>query len=198
LSNLYSASLTKSSLKVPESRIIARLLLERVDETAWKRAILDENVLQKRSPSTAKTFAENIRHRLLTMKPDLWELIRDGSPTVATQTVLAATLKHSRLLADFFDQVIREHARQFKTTLSDRDWADFIEECRARDPNVGKWTPVVIAKLRQVVFRILGEAEYVDSAKMLKLQRVAVAAPVARCLEDAGDGEILRLMRVMS
>ena len=63
---------------------------------------------------------------------------------------------------------------------------------------MGNWTPVVVAKLRQVVFRILDEAEYVDSAKTLKLQRVAVAAPVARYLEDAGDVEILRLMRVMS
>ena len=129
LNNLYSANLVKSSLKVPESRIIARLLLDQVDAAAWKRSILDENVLQKRSPSTAKTFAENIRHRLSTMKPELWELVRDGSPTVATQAVLAATLKHSRLLADFFGQVIREHARQFKTTLSDRDCTDFIEGC---------------------------------------------------------------------
>ncbi len=100
--NLYSANLTKGSLKVAESRLIAALLLEGVDDAAWQNAIVNENVLQKRSASTAKTFAEYIRHRLSTMKPDLWELVRDGSPAVATQAVLAATLKHSLLLADFF------------------------------------------------------------------------------------------------
>lgn len=198
MNDLYIANLTKASLKLPESRIIAGLLLDGVDEDAWRRAILDDNVLQKRSASTAKTFADYIRHRLSTMQRPLWEIVRDGSPVVATQAVLAAALKHSRLLADFFDQVLKEHRRQFKTTLTNRDWADYIESCAGRDSNVGTWTPEVITKLRQVVFRILAEAGYVESTKTMTLQRVAVAAPLARCLAEAGETEVLRLLEVMS
>jgi hypothetical protein len=55
----------------------------------------------------------------------------------------------------------------------------------------------VIVKLREVVFRILAEAGYVDSTRTLNLQRVVVASEVVRCLEEAGDGEVLRLMQVM-
>ena len=106
--DLYSANLAKASLKLAESRIIAALLLEGADDEAWRQAILEENVLQKRSASTAKAFADYIRHRLSTINRGIWELIRDtGAPKVATQAVLAATLKHNRLLADFFDQVLR-------------------------------------------------------------------------------------------
>lgn len=197
MKDLYRANLTKASLKLPESRIIAGLLLDNVDEAGWRQAILTDNVLQKRSVSTAQTFARFIRQRLLTVRPDIWLLIRDGSPVVATQAVLVATIKHSCLLADFFAQVLQEHARQFKPTLSARDWADYIESCAGRDPNVLTWTPDVIVKLREVVFRILAEAGYVDSTRTLNLQRVVVASEVVRCLEEAGDGEVLRLMQVM-
>ena len=196
--DLYSANLTKASLKLAESRIIATLLLEGIDHNAWRQAILEENVLQKRSASTAKTFADYIRHRLSTMDRGIWELIRDGAPRVATQAVLAATIKHNRLLANFFDQVLQDHSRQFKNTITDRDWANYIESCAGRDPNVATWTPGVVIKLRQVVFRILAEAEYVESTKTMTLQHVTVAAPVAQCLEMAGEAEVLRLMLVMS
>ena len=180
MKDLYSANLTKASLKLAESRIIAALLLEGVDDNAWRQAILEENVLQKRSASTAKTFADYIRHRLSTMDRGIWELIRDGAPKIAAQAVLAAALKHNRLLADFFDQVLREHSRQFITTITDRDWATYIESCAGRDPNVATWTPEVVIKLRQVVFRILAEAEYVENTKTMTLQHVTVAASVAQ------------------
>jgi hypothetical protein len=198
VNDLYSANLTKASLKVGESRIIAALLIDCADENCWRQAILEENVLQKRSVSTARTFADYIRHRLSTMNRELWELVREGSPTVATQALLAAAIKHNRLLADFFDLVLREHKRQFKTTLTARDWADYIEACAGRDLNVATWTPEVVVKLRQVVFRILAEAGYVENTRTMRLQHVTVAAPVVKYLEEAGEGEILRLMQVMS
>ena len=49
----YRADITAGALKVPESRIIADLLLRRLDETGWKEALYDQNVLQTRSPKTA-------------------------------------------------------------------------------------------------------------------------------------------------
>ena len=42
----YRADITAGALKVPESRIIADLLLRRLDETGWKEALYDQNVLQ--------------------------------------------------------------------------------------------------------------------------------------------------------
>jgi hypothetical protein len=44
----YKADLTAGSLKIPESRIIADLLLGGIDEEGWKEAILTQNVLQTR------------------------------------------------------------------------------------------------------------------------------------------------------
>ena len=127
----YNANLVKASLKLEESRVIAALLLQGVDEAQWRQAILVDNVLQKRSPSTANTFAVFIRQRLGLMTPALWEIVRDGANMVATQAVLAATVKHSRLLGDFLDSTVRERMRLFKTALTRKDWDEYVEGCVA-------------------------------------------------------------------
>ena len=49
----YKADITAGALKLPESRIIADMLLRQVDAEGWKDAIVKKNVLQARSPSTA-------------------------------------------------------------------------------------------------------------------------------------------------
>lgn len=67
----YKANVTKGGLMVPESRIVADLLLQGVDAAAWKQAIEGDNVLRKRSPTTASTKALLIRARLRTMTEGL-------------------------------------------------------------------------------------------------------------------------------
>jgi len=192
----YNANLVKASLKLEESRIIASLLLQGADEAQWRQAILVDNVLQKRSPSTASTFAVFIRQRLDSMTPPLWELVRDGTNAVATQAVLAATVKHSRLLGDFLDLTVRDRLRLFKAALTRKDWDEFVEGCVARDPHVSDWTPAVVTKLRQNVFRILGEAGYVADTRTMALQRVAVAPEIRRYLEDSNERYVLRCIGV--
>src|SRR5687767_8590894 len=96
----YSADLTAGALKVPESRVVAGLLLDGVDRDGWKRAVESENVLQARNPRTAVRLARLIRFRLETMDAELWKLVRDGNGTVAAHAALAAAVKHSPLLGD--------------------------------------------------------------------------------------------------
>jgi hypothetical protein len=63
----YKANFTKGGLMVPESRIVADLLIRGVDAAGWKRAVKADNVLRKRSPTTASTKAALIRARLQAM-----------------------------------------------------------------------------------------------------------------------------------
>src|SRR5919205_3906058 len=101
----YKADLTAGALKVPESRVIADLLLRGVDAEGWKDAIVRQNVLKARSPATATRLTKLIRGRLATMGPDLWKLVRDGKGSVAGHAAFAAAVKHSPLLGDFLDLV---------------------------------------------------------------------------------------------
>ena len=151
----FTGELVAGSLLLAESRKIAHLLLAGADKDAWYRAIIVENVLQKRSPATAKRQSRLIRHRLESMTPDLWRMVSGGNAEVATQALLAAAIKHSRLLGDFLDQVVRQHIMSFDFQLSARDWSDYLESCEHLDPNVREWAESTRRKLREVIFRIL-------------------------------------------
>jgi hypothetical protein len=151
----YSADITAGSLKLHESRIIADLLLRHTGEREWAAAIQKENVLQTRSLATAKRIASLLRTRLALMSPELWRCIRDGSSTVATHACLAAAVKHSALLGDFLDQVVREQYRLFAPTLPIRLWDEYIGSCCDRDLKMHKWSESTIKRLRSSVFQIL-------------------------------------------
>jgi len=94
----YKADITAGALKVPESRLIADLLLRNLDDQAWHDAILVQNILQARSTQTAKRLTLLIRGRLQGMETDLWRLVRDGSQVVAIHAAFAAAVKASALL----------------------------------------------------------------------------------------------------
>lgn len=192
----YSADITAGSLKVRESRIIADLLLRAVDDAEWKDAIYDKNLLQARSPATAKRMTRLIRSRLELMSPDLWRLVRDGSVVVSTHAVLAAAIKHSHLLGDFMDLVVREQFRVFNEMLPKKLFDDFLQDCRGREPDMPKFTEATLRKLQTTVYHILVQAGYLTDTRRLRLQAVHIAAPVIDYLEQQGEDYVLRCIQV--
>jgi hypothetical protein len=192
----YGAGITAGALKIPESRVIAGLLLRQVTDREWRQAIYGENVLQARSPKTAKRLSVLIRGRLGAVEAPLWKLIRDGSVVEATHACLAATVKTSFLLGDFLDLVVREQYRTFKESLSLSLWNGYVEDCRSRDPDMPKWSESTITRLRSSVFTILAEAGYIESTKTRKLQAVHIVKPVLRYLEQHDEQYVLRCIQV--
>jgi hypothetical protein len=192
----YGAELTAGALKVRESRVVADLLLRGVDERGWRKALYEENVLQTRSPMSAKRLRTLIRGRLELMDPELWKLVRDGTGDVATHACLAAAVKHSALLGDFLDLVVREQYQLFREALTKRQWDDYLQDCRGRDPEMPVWSESTARRLRSSVFQILAEAGYVENTRTLKLQTVHIAGPVLRYLEKHNEQYVLRCIQV--
>ena len=192
----YKADITAGALKLPESRLIADLLLRHVDAGGWKDAIVTKNVLQARNPATARRFARLIRARLETMGPDLWKLVRDGQGGVATHAIFAAAVKHSQLLSDFLRIVVAEQYRVFSSTLSYKLFADYLEGCRERDPEMPQWNETTCRRLRSSVFQMLAQAGYIENTRSLKLQSVHIADQVLGYLKANKDEYVLRCIQV--
>jgi hypothetical protein len=114
----YRADITAGSLKITESRRIADMLLNKVDAAGWSDAIVKRNILQAKSPATARRLALLIRSRLETLGPDIWKLIRDGKGPVVTHAILAAAVKQSPLLGDFLELVIGCSEKPSRTICS--------------------------------------------------------------------------------
>lgn len=193
---LYKADIAGGSLKIPESRVVAGLLLDGADECEWRDAIEVRNVLQKRSPGTAKRQALLVRSRLTTMGPELWELVRDGSHVVATHAVFACAIKHSRLLGDFLDLVVREQFRLFRLDLPRKRWNDFLDQCRNRDPFMPEWQESTSNKLADSIYRILAEVGYLTDTKTYRIQPVRISAEVLAYLREHEEQYVLRCIQV--
>jgi len=192
----YKADITAGALKLPESRVVADLLLRKVDAEGWKDAIVTKNVLQARNPATARRLTKLIRGRLETMGPDLWKLVKDGKGTVAAHAVFAAAVKHSPLLGDFLDIVVGEQYRLFGKALTNTMFADYLEGCRERDPDMPQWNETTRRRLRSSVFQMLAQAGYIENTRSLKLQNVHVADQVLRYLKANGEEYVLRCIQV--
>jgi hypothetical protein len=192
----YSADISAGSLLLKESREIARLLLNDADNAVWRQALVVDNVLQKKSPASARRMARLIRNRLEAMGEKHWRLVCDDNREVALQALLAAAIMHSRLLRDFLDQVAKEHYRTFKPKLQLSDWRTFLRDCEHRDATVASWSDSTKKKLGQVIFRVLAEAGYLESTRTMQLSPIQVHPRVREYLQRYDLEEVLDCMEI--
>ncbi|MES2069248.1 MAG: DUF1819 family protein [Pseudomonadota bacterium] len=178
----YNAEISAGSLLPLESRRIAKLLLSSPDQAAWLRAIETENILQKKTPATARRQATLLRRRLTTLDAGAWKMIAERESEVVIQLLLTAAVKHSQLLGDFILRVYDDRQRRLEPALASSDWHDFLAECAHHDPAAAGWSESTKAKLFQVILRILAEAKYIESPRSMKLTPQSLHPDVRRYL----------------
>ena len=196
MSSPYQANFTQCSLIVPETRIVAAMLLQSLDGQEWDRQIHDLNVLQKRTARTADTYANLARLRLRTMSSDLWALVRDGSVPVATHAALAVTVKFSPLFGDFLRTVVRDQFRRFATHLEARHWDAYIEDSLRAQPNMPTLSDSTRVKLRQNAMRMLAEAGFIENTRSLRLRSQQIEPAVLHYLRQHNEQYVLDCFQV--
>ena len=178
---------------VPESRKIAMLLLENPTQAQWNHALIVENILQK-SRATAIRQSRLIRNRLKTFDREGLELISGKEIEITRQLLLAASMRHSQLLADFFRDVYLYDLKRMERVLKVSQWDAFLTDCLRRDEQVSLWTSLTRKKALQVIIRILSEAKYLDNTKEMSLTPVLLHPKVVAYLKAIGDDTILSLL----
>lgn len=193
---LYTATITSAGLRVRESRIIADLLLQGVDNETWKAELWEKNTLQMGSLNSVKRISLLLRARLEPLGAQVWQMVKEGDLILATQAVFAGAVKNSRLLGDFLDIVIREQRALFAESLDPKLWSDYIIGCRGRDPEMPNWSQSVIEKLRSSVFSMLAEAGYLSDTRALRFQNVFLDPVLEQALRGRQESYVLRCMKV--
>jgi len=181
---------------VRESRAVADLLLKQANGEQWREAIIENNLLQKKSPASAKRNAQAIRKRLEKLTPEFWRALRDGDDELAVQVSFCAALERNLLLVEFVERVVKDAYLTHTGELDLYTWFEFLDESSHRDPEIGNWTESSKKKMGQVVFRSLAEAGYLSSTRTRKLQHVVVRPEVKVMLEDNYRNRILACMEV--
>ncbi len=196
---IYNAQITGGGLLVPESQVVAELMLTGIheDRPKWQKAIRDDNILQKRSWKSADRMAGLIRNRLLLLDSEGWRLISSGSREVRVQMVLGSALLHSRLLRDFLVEIVWPKHRRFEKTLEIADWTVFFAECVHRDPNLANLSPSTVKKVREVAFRALTEAGILASTRSLQIVPISLVPTVTTYFATRNYRDIIKAIDPM-
>lgn len=194
----YGSDLIGGSLQVRECRIIADLLLRGASQEQWQEAIQQQNLLQKRSPASAKRIAQALRKRLERLDAPFWRAIRDGDDELATQVAFCAALERNLLLVEFIETVLKDAFVTRAEVLEPYQWGDFLEDRSHRDPAIGTWTESSRKKMGQVIYRMLAEVGLLCSTRSMKLQHLLVRPEVRALLEDSYRQRIKACLEVSS
>ena len=181
----YDSDLIGGSLQVRESRIVADLLLQAATAEQWHEVIQQQNLLQKRTPASAKRVAQALRKRLERLDAPFWRAIRDGDDQLATQVVFCSALVRNLLLVEFIETVVRDAFVTRAGMLEPYHWSEFLEERSHRDPVISSWKESSRKKMAQVVYRMLAEVGLLESTRNMKLQNLMIRSEVRALLDDS-------------
>ena len=158
-SKKYSMSFTTGGIFRQESVELAGLYLELQGWDVVRDQVLTQNTLQTRTISTAKKRFREISTRLQQLSPMELELLIDGSIHEQGYILWIAICRRYQFIGDFAVEVIRERYITLKSDLNYEDYDFFFSKKAEVHPELEKIKSSSQNKLRQVLFKMLKEAD---------------------------------------
>lgn len=167
--SIQKANFTGGSLLIRESRIVAKLLVEKHGRDAILEQVLDRNLFQNNSKGTTQKYCQLALIRLGNLPDEQLHFVATGSRELTRMTLLVAILKTYTIIVDFMENVVAEKVRCFETHLEKNDWMRFLEDRAKTDPSVKEWSETSRRKMGQVVIRMLAEAGFLDNTRRMSI-----------------------------
>ena len=181
----YSMSFTTGGLFRGESVKLATLFLEWNDWKAVRERVLSDNLLQARTLNTSKRVCTEIISRLKKLDPGQIDLLVHGGPREQGYLLWIAVCRRYRFIADFAVEIVRERYLSLQNDLPYEEFDSFFNKKSEWHPEMENIRPSTRQKLRQVLFKILREADLLTAentlnAAMLSPRLLEVIAPDRR------------------
>ena len=158
MENRFSLSFTAASLRPELMRIAAEIFLASDGWEAAKERTLSTNALQCRTTGSAKRLERELRHRLQRLNRPQLSLLAQAPAEDRAAMAWLAVCKHTGFVFEFAAGVLREKLTSHDPVLRPSDYESYIELQAVSHPELDALTPISKAKIRQVLFRMLGEA----------------------------------------
>ncbi len=155
----YLMSFATGGLYHRESLKLALLFLECKDWNLVRERVLIENLLQSRTLSTSKRVSREVISRLKTLDLDEIDLLVQSSAHEQGYLLWMAVCRRYQFIADFAIEVLRERFLSMKYDLQYEDFDSFFNRKSDWHSELDEIRPLTRMKLRQVLFKMLREAE---------------------------------------
>lgn len=163
----YSMSFTTGGLFHTESLKLIALYLELGDWNAVGIKVCDNNTLQARTISSLKRVCREIISRLKTLSPKEIHLVMALSYQEQGYLLWLAVCRRYRFIGDFAVEVVRERYLSLKNDLSYEDFDSFFNRKSEWHTELDEIRPATRHKLRQVLFKMLREADLLTSKNII-------------------------------
>ncbi len=184
----YIASLTREPFLFYEMRTTAKLMVEGFDTQEIINRIAEENLFQYPTEKTVKRIAAGCIKRLKGMDDTSLVMAIAVQPSVvAKQICLYALMKQSRLVWEFMLTVVGEKYRLKDSTFGKIDLNMFFIRLQEQDDAVASWSENTIAKLKQILTRILVENEYLNDIRADRLNPVWLHPILENAIKSNSD-----------
>lgn len=155
----YNMSFTTGGLFLPESEKIAALFLEMGDWGEVSKAVVNNNLLQMRTISSVKRVSREICSRLVMLRNEEIDLVAHGAIPEQRYLLWLAICRRYSFIREFAVELVRERFLALRYDLNRHDFDTFYNTKAEWYPELDKITPATRNKLRQVLFRMLREAD---------------------------------------
>lgn len=155
----YKLSFTAAPLLQQESVKLAELFMECKDWDMVRDEVLSKNLLQARTQSSLRRICQEVIPRLGTLSQDELDLLVQGSSQEQVQLLWIAVCRQYRFVAEFAVEVLRERYLSLKGDVRLVDFDSFYNQKSEWHPELENLSLSTRNKLRQVLFRIMREAD---------------------------------------
>jgi len=163
----YLMSFTAGGLLHHESLKLAQLHEETPDWAALRSQVLDGNLLQMRTMEASKRIFREVARRLQALTAEEMDLLLTGTASEQKHILWLGVCKRYRFIRDFAVEVVREKFLRMDLALSYDEYDIFFADKAEWHPEVEAVAPSTRKKQRQVVFKMLREAELLSAEKQI-------------------------------
>ena len=181
--NVYCMSFTTGGLFNRESVNLAHLYFSFGDWNSVINKVITENLLQARTMSTLKRASREVVSRLKVLNAIELKFLIDGSPQEQGYLLWIAICRRYKFVADFAVEVLRERYITLKADLTYEDFDSFFNRRSEWHVELDNITMPTRKKLRQVLFKVLREANLLTADNMINAAMLSprLLDPINQC-----------------
>lgn len=163
----YNMSFTSGGLLHRESVLLAEVY-ERLGNWATVREhALQQNLLQARTQSSLKRKCREVVFRLQNLSADELRYFANCSSQDQAYLLWVAACRRYRFIGDFAAEILREHYVSLKPDLPQEEFDIFFNRKSEWHTELERVAPSTRGKLRQVLFRMLLEADLISPQNII-------------------------------
>lgn len=190
----YSAKLTGESFLLQELKIVAKLKKEGYSDKEIRKTIIDENLFQYKVKSSISRRLTPLMQRVNVLNEKLIDRLIENPLEDGIIINLYAIMKNDRLFFEFMNEVMRDKLSSKNEILEKKDINIFFDIKIEQSDDVANWSDATIAKIKQVIKKILSEADIIEDVKVGTLHKIIMSNWLKECLVELGEEKYILAM----